>query len=421
MRVAFVSNLPARLETVGFSGMSLAIMKALRSYCELDYVGPINPKPRLGEHIVSKIKRLAGFRGAFFFFSEARLREIAQETEKRLRNVSYDVCFFHGFTPWIGFHSSKPYLCWSDCTFSQYMSLFHDQSQFLEKDLRRIQRREAEWLKAARRVLFRNRWAAEGAISEYGLERNKVGYVGNYGLIEPASADSFKNWQEFLFASTNFRLKGGLIVVKAFAQLRRKYPRIGLTIIGDRPQGTAATMDGISYVGFLRKEVPVERAKLSNILAGARALVHPTNADTNPMILIEAGYFGCPPISTNICGIPEIVQDGVTGILLDAPPSVGSVTEAMERIIIDDEAYRPMRQAVRSRMLKLFSEEAFERRVRIQFEEALLEDPSLQGPLPRLSDNRWRPPMKIAFVSNLSAQLETGGFSAMNRAMIEAL
>jgi len=196
MRVAFVSNLPARLETGGFSGMSLAIMKALRSYCELEYVGPINPKPRLGEHIVSKAKRLAGLKGAFFFFSEARLRDIAEETEKRLRNVSYDLCFFHGFTPWIGFHSSKPYLCWSDCTFSQYMSLFHDQSQFPEGDLRRIRKCEVDWLKAARRVLFRNHWAAEGAIAEYGLDRNRVGYVGNYGLIEPPRAGvSFRFYQ----------------------------------------------------------------------------------------------------------------------------------------------------------------------------------------------------------------------------------
>ena len=422
MRIAFISNLPARLETGGFSGMSLAIMKALRCYCELAYVGPINPKPRLGEHIVSKVKRLAGLKGAFFFFSEARLRDIAEETEKRLRNVSYDLCFFHGFTPWIGFRSRKSYLCWSDCTFSQYMSLFHDQSQFCEEDLRRIRQREVEWLKAAQRVLFRSRWAAEGAISEYGLERRKVGYVGNYGLIEPPSADSFGNGHQFLFASTNFQLKGGLFVVKAFAHLRKEYPGIGLTIIGDRPRGATARIDGISYVGFLRKEVPEERVKLSTILASARALVHPTNADTNPMILIEAGYFGCPSITTNICGIPEIVEDRVTGILLDAPPSVASVAEAMERMIIDDQAYAVMRQAVRARMLKLFSKEAFERRVRIQFEEALFDDRSLKRPLTRLSDNRGRPPsMRIAFVSNLPARLETGGFSAMSVAMIEAL
>ena len=421
MRVAFVSNLPARLETGGFSGMSLAIMKALRSYCELEYVGPINPKPRLGEHIVSKAKRLAGLKGAFFFFSEARLRDIAEETEKRLRNVSYDLCFFHGFTPWIGFHPSKPYLCWSDCTFSQYMSLFHDQSQFPEGDLRRIRKCEVDWLKAARRVLFRNHWAAEGAIAEYGLDRNRVGYVGNYGLIEPPSADSFDNGQEFLFASTNFQLKGGFTVIKAFDRLRKKHPAIRLVIVGDRPPRRISSNEGVSYIGSLRKEIPKERAKLSTILARARALVHPTTADTNPMILIEAGYFGCPSISTNICGIPEIVEDEVTGILLDLPPSVGSVAEAMERMLTDDQLYRLMRHAVRARMLKLFSKETFERRVRIQFEEALLDDPSRQRGLRRLDDNRRTPSFRIAFVSNLPARLETGGFSAMNVAMIEAL
>src|SRR5437667_10875453 len=103
MRVAFVGNLPARLETGGFSGVSLAVMKALRSYCALEYVGPINPKPRLGEHIVSKAKRLAGMNGAFFFFSEARLRDIAGQTADRLGSVSYDLWSLHGLTTGISF------------------------------------------------------------------------------------------------------------------------------------------------------------------------------------------------------------------------------------------------------------------------------------------------------------------------------
>jgi len=375
-KVAFITNISGERQSGGFSGMSSAMAAALTSCCALTYVPPVNPKPRLCEHVISKSRRLLGIQGAFFFFSEARLRDIANETERHLSKIPHDLCFFHGFTPWIRFDSSKPYVCWSDCTFSQYMSIFHDQTQFCERDLKRIKKLEEDWLKAARRVLFRNRWAADGAIAEYGLDRNKVGYVGNYGLIDPPPIDSFEGGWEFLFVSTNFQSKGGFTVIKAFDCLRTKYPDIRLLIVGDRPPRRISSKEGVSYIGSLRKEIPEERAKLSTILARARALVHPTTADTNPMILIEAGYFGCPSISTNICGIPEIVEDGVTGILLDLPPSVDSLVEAMEQLLTDDQLYRLMRQAVKARMLRLFSQETFESRVRIQFEEALLGDPS---------------------------------------------
>ena len=98
------------------------------------------------------------------------------------------------------------------------------------------------------------------------------------------------------------------------------------------------------------------------------------NADTNPMILIEAGYFGCPSVSTRMCGIPEVIEDGVTGLLLDFPASVDSLADAMERVIIDDEAYRFMRQGVRARMLRLFSRKVFENRVRRYISEVLPRD-----------------------------------------------
>ena len=106
----------------------------------------------------------------------------------------------------------------------------------------------------------------------------------------------------------------------------------------------------------------------------AHAVVHPTNADINPMVLIEAGYFGCPAISSRICGLPEIVEDGVSGILLNAPPSVEDVTTAMERLLTGDQVYRGMRQAARARMLMLFSREVFENRVRKYLNEVLPAD-----------------------------------------------
>jgi glycosyltransferase involved in cell wall biosynthesis len=415
LRVAFVSNTGRKQRSGGFSGIGTAITEALSSVCDLHFVGPINPAANWVEHFDSKSRRLFGSKGAFFFFSDARLRRIAAETEKYLSEIPHDLCFFHGFTPWINVRCDTPYIAWSDCTFLQYMSVFHDRTRFDEVDLKRIEDREKEWLKGASRVFFRNHWAAESAVLEYGLDPTKVVYVGNCGIIDPPVADAFGNGREFLFISTDFGSKGGLTATHAFRRVRRKYPDIHLNIVGDRPPSSVFTIDrGVTFKGFLRKEVPAEASELSAILARSRALLHPTRADTNPMVLIEAGYFGCPAIATRICGIPEMVDDGKTGILIDYPASVSSVVCAMERLLSDDQSYGSMRQAVRAKMCDQFSKASFQNRVRASFCE-VLKGKSV-GTTQRLAQRT-----RIAYVSNLPKDLVSGGFSAMNVGMFSAL
>jgi len=363
IQLAFVSNIKPGQRSGGFSGMSTAIAKALGSRCELHYVGPINPAPHLLSHAASKLRRVVGLTGAFFFFSEARLRRIAEDVERKLSTVPHQLCFFHGFTPWVAVRCAKPYLAWSDCTFSQYISVFHDRKLFSKSDLARITDREVEWLKAARSVFFRNRWAAAGAISEYGLDPAKIVYVGNCGMIDPPLTDTFAGGMEFLFVSTNFEAKNGSLVLKSFEQLRRKHPDARLTIIGDPPPCSRELPKGVRYEGYLRKNVASEASKLSAILARSTALLHPTLADTNPMVLIEAGYFGCPSISTRICGIPEMIDDGVTGYLIDYPVTLSSLTDTIERLLSDEKDYNTMRRAVREKMCGQFSQRAFEERI----------------------------------------------------------
>ena len=138
-----------------------------------------------------------------------------------------------------------------------------------------------------------------------------------------------------------------------------------LIVVGDKPPKTILDQDGISYAGFLRKEAPGDKEKLRSILARIRGIVHPTLADIAPLLLVEAGYFGCPSISSRISAIPEIVEHGKTGILLNAPPSFDSVAKAMEQFLDDDKQYRLIRRAAREKMCREFSVAAFQSRVRM--------------------------------------------------------
>jgi glycosyltransferase involved in cell wall biosynthesis len=58
------------------------------------------------------------------------------------------------------------------------------------------------------------------------------------------------------------------------------------------------------------------------------------NQDGIPVALMEAMALGLPVITTRVSGIPELVVDGVSGLLV-APGDAGALAEAIERLLKD--------------------------------------------------------------------------------------
>ena len=357
--INFISNLPREVRSGGFSAMNAAAAVALAKMDELHYVGPIDPPFVWTEKATSKLRRSMGLRGGFSFFSERRLRAIAALVQAR-RSTHATLDYFHGFTPWIRTPIERPYVASGDCTFRDYISIYHRVEQFDRRDVERIVEAEARWLRGAERVLFNCEWAAGRAVGDYGLEAARVVSVGSFGEIEAPAVDQYDGGKAFVFVSTNFEAKGGPAVLDAFARVRQVDPDASLVIVGDAPRRTAA---GISFAGYLRKESPSERERLRSMLAKARAIVHPTLSDVAPLILVEAAYFGCPAISSRRFAIPELVDDERTGILLDDPLDVEALTKSMLRMLGEGAPYADMRRNAWMKSRANHSKQRFEARL----------------------------------------------------------
>ena len=364
--INFITGQPKGNRSGGFSALSAAVFDALRSVGETHYVGPIAPPIIAHQKFRSKLLRILGGKGAFFFFSRARLTRIAQAVNL----TAADLDVFHGFTPWIATRPSHPYLALSDCTFRDYMNVFHLREKFADEDLIRIEQSEATWLKQARLVLFTSEWAARRAISDYGLNEACVKWVGIFGAIEEPLYDAYAGGNSFAFISTDFEAKGGAIALAAFREIRRWRPDISLFVVGDAPVGLKEP--GVEVMGFLRKEIAGEHERLCSIFTSARALIHPTRSDISPHLIVEAGYFGCPVISSRRFAIPELIDDNVSGVLLDDPADVGALASAMMRLLEDGSAYQAMRRATWHKARAQHSRAAFEKRVADCVGEALL-------------------------------------------------
>jgi glycosyltransferase involved in cell wall biosynthesis len=269
--INFISNLRRDLRSGGFSAMNAAAHEALRKLTTIHYVGPINPPIIFRQKIVSKLSRTLGLRGNFFAFSRERLEAIAEEVDLRCaREARFD--FFHGFTPWILTKPSRSYVAWSDFTFHDYVNIYHRRKLFRSADLDRIERAEAEWLRRAQCVAFSSHWAIKRSVEHYGLDETTTHFVGIFGEVGLPEGDEYQGGKQFAFISTDFKAKGGPIVIEAFQRVRKRHPDASLIIVGAPPCGEAVDPN-VVYAGYLSKELPEEHKKFRNILAQSRALL----------------------------------------------------------------------------------------------------------------------------------------------------
>ena len=165
--------------------------------------------------------------------------------------------------------------------------------------------------------------------------------------MTPPDIDIYPGGLRFLFIALDFERKGGRLCAEAFARVHKKFPAARLSIVGTQPPREVLDLPGISYEGLLSKSIPAELRKLDSLYASAFALVHPTSSDIQPLVISEAGYFGCPAIAARSFGIPELIVDGVTGFLVDTPLTAEAFANRMLELCNNQSRYLKMRKAVR--------------------------------------------------------------------------
>ena len=362
MRMNFISNIPLQEISGGFSGMNAAACEALTEIAEVHYVGPVNPPVSSASKLISKLKRSAGKEGKFFFFSEARLRRIAEEVNRR-RRADADFDFYHGFTPWIRCIPSVPYLTSSDCSFRDYLDIYHGRGSFKESDVIRICSAEKAWMCGANAIFFSSEWALLRTKAHYALERESLRNVSIFGALDVPLRDTYTDGREFLFISTDYARKNGSLSRRAMNQVWQKFPDARLKIIGAAPPVQDLRDSRVTYEGHFDKSNPEQLTAFTNHLSRAFALVHPTAADTTAMIVIEAAFHGCPSITVNDFAIPEITGNGTYALLQNRPVTADTLARAMIELLGDTDRYRSLRAKAREFTIGRFSRAAFKKRL----------------------------------------------------------
>ena len=146
------------------------------------------------------------------------------------------------------------------------------------------------------------------------------------------------------------------VAVRAFARVRELHPEAELHIVGDGParrevEALASFLDLRAAVRFLgpRDDVPA-------LLSRAACVTLSSDYEGCPFTVIEAMAAGAPVAATRVGGVPELVEHGVTGLLVE-PRSPEALAAAVSELLASPERASRMGAAGRVAARKRFSVE----------------------------------------------------------------
>lgn len=174
--------------------------------------------------------------------------------------------------------------------------------------------------------------------SHYGLHNAKVVMngipVADYVLDEEVGW----NWRRenglqkdlllYTCVASFGKAKNHLQLLDSFAVVSRKAPNARLLLVGDG-ELRGAILEKAARLGLQDKlNLLGVRHDIPAILAASDVFVLPSLWEGNPLALMEAMAAGLPCVATRVGGVPELVQDGVTGLLVE-PARTDALSDAM--------------------------------------------------------------------------------------------
>jgi glycosyltransferase involved in cell wall biosynthesis len=131
-----------------------------------------------------------------------------------------------------------------------------------------------------------------------------------------------------LFVGRDFEHKGGPVMLEAFRLVRERLPDARLLIVG--PSSLSLAEPGVESLGFLRKDAPADFERLMQAYAAADVFCLPTRYESFGIAFVEAMWFGLPVVAPAQWAIPEIVEHGTTGFLVDREAATTYASRLLE-------------------------------------------------------------------------------------------
>ncbi|TML15399.1 MAG: glycosyltransferase family 4 protein [Actinobacteria bacterium] len=195
--------------------------------------------------------------------------------------------------------------------------------------------------------------------------------IVHYGIEPDGAPGAYQRDQpRLLCVGRLIPIKGHIVLLRAFAEARRQIPELRLDIAGRGPlepalRALAKELEVDDAIRFLGYVAPVQRA-----IEDVAIVVVPSMGEGFGMVALEAMERARPVIAAEIGGLGELVEEGVTGLLVP-PGEADPLAQAIVRLARDLPQAAEMGEAGRRRALEQFLQERCTDRTELLYRDQL--------------------------------------------------
>ncbi len=164
-----------------------------------------------------------------------------------------------------------------------------------------------------------------------------------------------------LFVGRLVELKGLHFLLEAVRVLLPAFPELRLVVIGDGPERpryeawvqTHLPPGKVVFLGAQPQHVVVQEMRKAWVFVLPTLPMPSGQVESFGMVFLEAQASGCPVVSFAVGGVPEVVRDGETGVLV-RERNVEHLARALQHLLEHEQMRRRMSEAARAWVLRTF-------------------------------------------------------------------
>jgi glycosyltransferase involved in cell wall biosynthesis len=173
--------------------------------------------------------------------------------------------------------------------------------------------------------------------------------------------------------STLLPTKGHMVLIEAARTIRDRVPNSAFLLVGyvredpsykDRLEARAAELGLADRVRIVSYPGPI-----GDVWQVIDVQAHPTMLDSLPNAIIEGMSLGRPAVVTSVGGIPTLVEDGVTGLVVP-PNDAPALADALVRVLSQPDFAKRLGDAAQARYAQNYTPDIMARRLERTLEEA---------------------------------------------------
>lgn len=304
-------------QTTGVGGAMHYFFKELSKRTEL--IDVYQPKPNLLSRVYSLLstyeignkewKRAYKRHGALFR-AKSRLCRKHLEQHADPFDLIFQWQFF--FSPTDRYPSRVPY-----CLYNDWTTKLNEREYphwVIPKIRKEINELQTEMLQQAAYVFAFTDKVRQSYIHDYGVHPDRA--VTVWGGINmdaiPERIDKPYGSAHLLFVGNHYEAKGLDTLLQAMPAIRERFPDTRATIIGNPVGHPMPEVPGVFYKGVVH-----DKEEMHALYRSADVFVLPTRSETFGHVFAEAMAYQLPCIGTITGGVPEVIDDGKTGLLIE--------------------------------------------------------------------------------------------------------